>query len=85
MEYTFNFTIPHNLLAEAQTANELQSTTSRETAIASLSNVPDAKKEMQKISAEQNKEAQQAKKRGLDPYVDIENNQNNTTQPKGDD
>ncbi|WP_279384101.1 phage portal protein [Lentilactobacillus kisonensis] len=44
LEYTFNFTIPHNLLAEAQTANELQSTTSQETAIASLSNVPDAKK-----------------------------------------
>lgn len=70
LEYTFNFTIPHNLLAEAQTANELQSTTSRETAIASLSNVPDAKKEMQKISAEQDEEAKQGKKRMPDPYAD---------------
>lgn len=70
LEYTFNFTIPHNLLAEAQTANELQSTTSQETAIASLSNVPDAKKEMQKIAAEQDQLAQQAKERMPDPYRD---------------
>ena len=70
LEYTFNFTIPHNLLAEAQTANELQSTTSQETAIASLSNVPDAKKEMQKIAAEQDQLAQQAKERMTDPYRD---------------
>lgn len=70
LEYTFNFTIPHNLLAEAQTANELQSTTSQETAIASLSNVPDAKKEMQKIADEQDQLAQQAKERMPDPYLD---------------
>lgn len=84
LEYTFNFTIPHNLLAEAQTANELQSTTSQETAIASLSNVPDAKKEMQKISAEQDEEAKQNKKRMPDPYSDINNSQNDTSPTKGD-
>ncbi len=84
LEYTFNFTIPHNLLAEAQTANELQSTTSRETAIASLSNVPDAKKEMQKISAEQDEEAEQNKKRMPDPYSDINNSQNDTSPTKDD-
>lgn len=85
LEYTFNFTIPHNLLAEAQTANELQSTTSQETAIASLSNVPDAKKEMQKIAAEQDQLAQQAKARTPDPYADSNNSQNDTSQTKGDD
>lgn len=83
LEYTFNFTIPHNLLAEAQTANELQSTTSQETAIASLSNVPDAKKEMQKISAEQDQ------KRLPDPYRDPNSEDdttiNNSTNSNGDD
>lgn len=79
LEYTFNFTIPHNLLAEAQTANELQSTTSHETAIASLSNVPDAKKEMQKISAEQDEEAKQGKKRMPDPYADPNSEEDTST------
>ena len=40
---------------------------------------------MQKISAEQDEEAKQNKKRMPDPYADSNNSQNDTSQTKGDD
>ncbi len=40
---------------------------------------------MQKIAAEQDQLAQQAKARTPDPYADSNNSQNDTSQTKGDD
>ena len=72
LTYTFTQTIPHNLLAEAQTATELQSTTSQETALSSLSNVDDPKAELQKIAHEDSAKSQaNVSNLPADPYGDV--------------
>lgn len=82
LNYTFTQTIPHNLLAEAQTATELQSTTSQETALSSLSNVNDPKKEMDKIANENQQKATQAQNNlPTDPYGDVLTDTQNSDDP----
>lgn len=49
IEYTFTRNEPKNVLEEAQTAAQLMSVTSEETALSVLSIVPDVKTEMEKI------------------------------------
>lgn len=62
IEYTFTRNEPKNILEEAQTATQLLSVTSEETALSVLSVVPDVKTEIEKI----------AKSRDNEPVHDVD-------------